>query len=186
MLVVAYIKDIIIATKGWIQKHRQHVGKVFNRILQNNIYIDIDNCHFDQKEVSFLGFIVSGKSVRMDPKKAQAVVDWPKPMNQEEVQQLLGVWNFYMGFIANYTDIDAPITDLLRWSAKYFMFREAHEAAFFKITILFTTGNTTIRRHFDQNRPTIIEMDVLDFSIGAVLSNTFEDGKTHPCDYLSR
>jgi hypothetical protein len=41
-------------------------------------------------------------------------------------------------------------------------------------------------RHFDQNRPAMIETDASDFAIGAILSQKFEDGKIHPVMFLSR
>jgi hypothetical protein len=186
LVVVAYIDDIIIATKGSVQKHRKQVGKVFDLLLENKMCVEIDKCVFDQKEASFLGFIVSGETIRMDPAKAQDIVNWPRPTNQKEVQQILGLWNFYRRFIPGYAQIVAPITDLLKGNGKDFQFREAQEAAFLKVVVLFTSGNTPILRHFDQERPALIETDASDFAIGAVLSQKFEDGKVHPCAFLSR
>jgi hypothetical protein len=55
MVVVAYIDDIIIATKGSVEKHRRQVGKVFDLLLENNMCIEIDKCVFEQTEASFLG-----------------------------------------------------------------------------------------------------------------------------------
>jgi len=106
----------------------------------------------------------------MDPAKAQDIVNWPRPTNQKEVQQILGRWNFYRRFIPNYAQIVAPISDLLRGDGKNFVFGEAQKAAFLKITILFTSGATPIMRHFDQDRPAMIETDASDFAIGAILS----------------
>lgn len=37
MVIVAYIDDIIIATKGSVEKHRQQVGKVFDLLLDNQM-----------------------------------------------------------------------------------------------------------------------------------------------------
>jgi len=186
MVVVAYINNIIIATKGSREKHRRQVGKVFDVLLENQMCVELDKCVFEQTEASFLGFIVSGKTIQMDPAKAQDIVDWPRPKNQKEVQQVLGLWNLYGRFIPNYAQIVAPITDLLRGNSKEFNFGEAQEASFLKIVVLFTSGMTPILRHFDQERPALIETDALDFAIGAVLSPMFEDGKIHPCAYLSR
>jgi len=39
--------------------------------------VEINKCIFDAKEVPFLGFIVSGTGLKMVPKKAKAIVDWP-------------------------------------------------------------------------------------------------------------
>jgi hypothetical protein len=125
IVVVAYIDDIIIATKGSVEKHRRQVGKVFDLLLENQMCIEIDKYVFEQTEAVFLGFIVSGKTIRMDPTKAQDIVNWPRPKNQKEVQQILGLWNFYRRFIPNYAQIVAPITDLLRGDGKSFQFAEA-------------------------------------------------------------
>jgi len=42
MVVVAYIDDILIATKGSIHKHRRQVGKVFDLLLENIMCLEID------------------------------------------------------------------------------------------------------------------------------------------------
>jgi len=85
MVVVAYINDNNIATKGSIEKHRGQVGKVFNLLLENQMSVEIDKCVFEQTKASFLGFIVPGQSIRMGPAMVQDIVDWPRPTNQQEV-----------------------------------------------------------------------------------------------------
>jgi len=50
----------------------------------------------------------------MVPKKAKAIVDWPRPNTMKEVQQLRGLWNFYLQVVQGYAAIVMPITNLLR------------------------------------------------------------------------
>jgi len=102
MVVVAYIDDILIATKGSLEKHHKQVSKVFQLLMDNNMCVEIDKCIFDASETTFLGFFVSGSGLRIDPEKARAIVDWPRPTSRTEVQQLLGLWNFYRRFIHNF------------------------------------------------------------------------------------
>jgi len=64
-------------------------------LLDNNLYVEIDKCVFDQKSVSFLEFIEDRKSIRMDSAKAEEIVDCPKPKIWKKTQQLLGLWNCY-------------------------------------------------------------------------------------------
>jgi hypothetical protein len=95
MVVVAYIDDILIATKGSLQKHHDQVFRVFQLLMDNHMCIEIDKCVFDASETPFLGFMVSGAGLRMDVEKARAITEWPHPTSRKEVQQMLGLWNFY-------------------------------------------------------------------------------------------
>jgi len=185
MVVVAYIDDILIATKGSLDKHQKQVSNVFQLLMDNNMCIEIDKCVFDAQEMTFLGFVVSGSGLQMDPEKARAIVDWPRPTSRKEVQQLLGLWNFYRRFIHHFSGLVSPITDLLRQDVT-FHWGEAQEAAFLKVVILFTSGKTPILKHYDLDRPALLETDASDFAIAGILSQKFEDGKVHPFRFVSR
>jgi hypothetical protein len=119
MVVLAYIDDILIATKGSLEKHHKQVSKVFQLLMDNNLCIEIDKCIIDAKQIALLGFIVSGTGLQMDPEKAKAIVDWPRPTSRKEVQQVLGLWNFYRLFVSNFSGIISPITNLLRQDVKF-------------------------------------------------------------------
>jgi hypothetical protein len=169
MVVVAYIDIILIATKGSLEIHHRQVWKVFELLMDNHMCIEIDKCVFTATETAFLRFIVSGTGLSMDPEKERAIVDWPRPTSRKEVQQLLGLWNFYRRFIHIFSGMLSPITDLLRQDIR-FERREAQESAFLKITILFTSGKTPILRHYDPDRPALLETDGSDLSIAGILS----------------
>jgi hypothetical protein len=74
--------------------------------------------------------------------------------------------------------------DVLRQDME-FKWGEAQEAAFLKITILFTSGKTPILRHYDPDRPALLETDASDFAIAGILSPKFEDGKIHSVHFVS-
>jgi len=88
--------------------------------------------------------------------------------------------------VSGYATIVAPITDLLKGINKSIEWKQPQEAAFLKITILFTSGKTPILRHYDPCRPALVETDALDFAIAGILSQKFEDGKLHPVSFISR
>ena len=48
-----------------------------------------------------------------DPDKVSAVQTWPKPENVKEVQQFMGLANYYAQYIYNFADIAAPLTSLM-------------------------------------------------------------------------
>jgi len=105
MVVVAYIDDILIATKRSLEKHHKQVSEVFQLVMHNDMCIEIDKCVFDVSGTSFLVLMVSGSGLRMDPENARAITDWPRPMSRKEVQQLLGLWNFYRRLIHYFSAI---------------------------------------------------------------------------------
>jgi hypothetical protein len=139
MVVVAYIDDILIASKRSLEKYHKQVSNVFQLFMHNHMCIEIAKGVLDVTDTTFLVFVVSGSGLRMDPQKARVIVDWAKPTSRREVQQLLGVWNFYRRFIHNFSLIVSPIMDLLRQDGEFF-WGVAQEAACLKIAILFTSG----------------------------------------------
>jgi len=106
----------------------------------------------------------------IDPDKAKAIVNWPQPTNTKEVQQWLGLWNFYRRFVPGYAVIVTPITDLLTEITKEIIWGDTQEATFLKITILFTSGKSPLVRHYDSNQPALVETDASDFAIASILS----------------
>jgi hypothetical protein len=51
MVVVGYIDDILIATKGSLQKHHHQVSKLFQLLMDNHMCIKIHKCVFDTTEL---------------------------------------------------------------------------------------------------------------------------------------
>lgn len=51
--------------------------------------------------MSFLGFIISARSVQMDPAKNRVVTDWPTPSTCKKLQRFVGYANFYRHFISS-------------------------------------------------------------------------------------
>jgi len=185
VVVVAYIDDILIATTGSLDKHPKRVSRVFQLLMDNHMCVEIDKCVFDVSKTTFLGLIVSGSGLQMDAEKATAIVDWPRCTLRKEIQQLLGLWSFYRRFIQKCSGLISPITDLLRQHVN-FQWGEAQEAAFLKVVILFTSGKTPILKHYDPDRPALLETDASDFAIAGILSQKFADGKIHPVRFVSR
>jgi len=116
----------------------------------------------------------------MDPDKAGSIVNWPRLMSQTEVQQLLGLWNFYQRFIPSCPAIVAPITDSLRGNKMNIHWGESQEAVFFKIIIVFSSGKIPIIQHYNLNQPALLDTNTSDFAIGRILWQKFEDGKIYP------
>jgi hypothetical protein len=111
MVLVAYIDDILIATTGSLPKHHSQGSIVFQLVMDNPMWIEIDKCVFETMETTFLGFVVNQSGLCMDHEKAKAIIECPRPPSKKDVQQLLGLWNFYRRFSQDCSGIVSPITN---------------------------------------------------------------------------
>ncbi len=179
--VVCYLDDILIFSKNE-EDHINHVRLVLEKLRTAGLYAKMEKCVFHQPQVEFLGYIISGKGLSMDPKKIQTVIDWKNPATVRDVQCFLGFANFYRIFIQNYSKIAAPLTrltckDKLEWNAEA-------DQAFEALKKAFTTA--PILTHPDFQKPFFLETDASDFALGAVLSQPDKDGRLHPVAFHSR
>ena len=72
----------------------------------------------------FLGHIVFGNGIAVDPAKVAAIQDWGRPKNATDVQSFLGLAGYYQWFIKDFSKVAAPLTGLTKknqvftWDAK--------------------------------------------------------------------
>lgn len=179
--VIVYLDDILIFSKTH-EEHVTHVKQVLKRLEDNSLWAKAEKCEFFQDSVDFLGYIVSDKGISMDPKKVEAIVDWPVPKNVHDIQVFLGFANFYRRFIKSYSKVTSPLTRLLRKGIN-FEWTTKEQEAFDDLKKRFTTA--PILQHFQPDLPLVLETDASDFAIAGVLSHSI-DGKLYPIAFYSR
>lgn len=89
-----YIDDVLIATET-IEQHFDILRQIFERLTSYNFTLKLSKCVFFEREVSFLGFSVSRHGISPDPDKLQVISQFAAPKNKRELQQFLGVCNYY-------------------------------------------------------------------------------------------
>ncbi|GKA17093.1 RNA-directed DNA polymerase [Tanacetum coccineum] len=50
------------------------------------LYANGKKCHFLVTEVTFLGYIVTGSGIKMDPSKVKAIISWPTPSTNHDIR----------------------------------------------------------------------------------------------------
>ena len=76
---IIYIDDILIATKDNQEFHDKCVYQMLNKLKEHDLYLKLEKCVFDQMRIKFLGVILEGGTVQMDPAKVKGIADWPPP-----------------------------------------------------------------------------------------------------------
>ena len=95
---LVYIDDILIFGKT-AEDHQRHLRIVFELLRKEKVQIKASTCVWGQTELPDLGFIVGRDGIKPDPKKVEAVAAWPTPSTVKEIQQFLGLTNFFSKFI---------------------------------------------------------------------------------------
>jgi len=122
-IVVVYLDNILIFTRTE-KEHEQVVRRVLEVLAEHKLFLHLEKCEFHQKEIKYLGLVISENKVAIDLVKVARVRDWPTPENWTNVQAFIGFVNFYRRFIRDFSTIARPLFDLTRsdqawnWDAK--------------------------------------------------------------------
>ncbi|GJX40610.1 putative reverse transcriptase domain-containing protein [Tanacetum coccineum] len=121
--------EIIYHEKLTREEHEEHLGLVLELLKKEGPYAKFSKCEFWLQEVQFLGHVINGDGIHVDPSKIEAVKNWETPRTSSEVCSFLGLAGYYRRFIKNFSKITKPLTVLTRKS-KTFDWGEEQENAF--------------------------------------------------------
>jgi hypothetical protein len=94
----------------------EHLRLVLQRFKEEGLKIRFKKCFFGHEEMEYLGYNVSAGKILVSSKKVEAVADCLVPTTHKEVRSFVQFCNFYARFIHHFSDLTAPLTDLLRKS----------------------------------------------------------------------
>ena len=124
---VVYVDDIIVfgSTK---QEHDDNLLWVLSRCARFNVKIKFEKCHFAQLEVDYLGFRVSGTTIKPQKDKISTLCGSRPPESKTELRSIIGKLNFYARFVPNYSKQLEPMRELLTKNREY-CWRPHHQRA---------------------------------------------------------
>lgn len=177
--VMIYLDDILIFSENEAE-HATHLRMVLDILKASNLTVAINKCKFYQKEVLFLGHIVSGEGVKVDPAKVQAVTAFPRPANVYDLRSFLGMATYFRRFINRFAKVAYPLTELLKQTLRW-EWTEACETAFLKLKELLTSAPVLALPDWRSAQPFELICDASLQGIGGVLMQN-----KHPIAFESR
>lgn len=162
--VMVFLDDILIYSPS-LASHLEHLTLVLTKLREHKLYMKHNKCSFAKTSLEYLGHIISVQGVATDPTKIEAMLNWPVPKSVTELRGFLGLTGYYRTFVKNYGWIAKPLTQLLK--KKQFGWSDEAQHAFDNLKRAMT--NTPVLALPNFKEPFVIETDVCDGGIGAVL-----------------
>lgn len=186
--VPVYLDNLIVFGKT-LEEHEERLLKVLNRLEESELKVSLDKCQFCLTRVKCVWHIISKKGIATDPAKVEAVTSWKQPTDLKSLRPFLGFCGYYRRFIANYSAIVRPLTELTKGylptqhgkkaaKSKGMYFKESEAfgdrwtkectEAFQKIIQCLT--NAPELAFADPTKPYILHVDASQNGLGAVLN----------------
>ena len=106
---VEVIVDDILVWGSTVEEHDRRLELVLERAQQQNLKLNKEKSQIGQKEISYVGHILSQNGIKPDSKKVEAITKIPTPQKKEELFEFLGMMTYVSKFIPNYSQIAAPL-----------------------------------------------------------------------------
>jgi hypothetical protein len=164
--VIVFLDDILIYSKSE-EEHEHHLRMVLQVLRERQLYAKLSKCSFYQKQIHYLGHIISKDGIAVDPEKIEAIREWSSPKNVTEVRSFMGLAGYYRRFIEGFSKIAHPITSLQRKGMK-FQWTLDCERSFQHLKQLLTSA--PILRITDPEEDFIVCTDACNEGLGGVLS----------------
>jgi len=180
-----YLDDILIFGGTIEAEHQALVKQVLQLCINHGLAVNLPKSEFHVQQTLFLGHIINGKQVQMDPSKLEAISKWPTPTKKKEVQAFLRFANYYRRFILNYSSKARSLTELTKDIP--FSWGDAQQTAFDELRQCFLSA--PILTQFDRTLETIVETDASNQAISGILSQYHVSNgikELHPIEYHAK
>ena len=77
------------------EEHKEHLRLVLEKLKEHQLYAKFSKCEFWLKELGFLGHVILGEGIAVDPSKVQSVTEWLAPTSVSEIRSFLGPAGYY-------------------------------------------------------------------------------------------
>jgi hypothetical protein len=87
--VLVFFDDILVYSRT-LEEHVVHLEKVLQLLEQDKWQVKLSKCSFAQRQIYYLGHVISEAGVATDPLKITAIKDWPTPENAKKLKSFFG------------------------------------------------------------------------------------------------
>jgi hypothetical protein len=115
---IVFLDDILIYSKSE-EEHEHHLRLVLQVLREHQLYAKLSKCSFYQKQIHYLGHIISEHCIAVDAEKIESIRGWPTPKNVLDIRYFVGLVGYYRRFIVWFSKISHCITSLQKKGTKF-------------------------------------------------------------------
>lgn len=110
-----YLDDVLCYSRTF-DEHVKDLRRVLCRMREHGIKLRPKKCELFKRQVRYIGRMVSGEGVQVDPKDLEAVLQLKErePKTVGEVRALLGFLGYYRSYIQDFARLAGPLFELLQ------------------------------------------------------------------------
>jgi Reverse transcriptase (RNA-dependent DNA polymerase)/RNase H-like domain found in reverse transcriptase len=171
--VLIYLDDILVMGKTPTDMF-QKLDEVFQRFRSANLRIHPAKCHWAVSKVKFLGHVFDERGISVDESKFSFIKHVPVPDTARKVRSFLGLGNYYRRFVKGFSQISAPLRQLLKTNVP-FQWNKDYQHAFEQLkTALITAPILSLP---DFSRGFVMTTDASYRGIGYILGQRDDNGR---------
>lgn len=177
-----YVDDFKVVSEDF-ESHMEHLNLVLSKLLKAGITLKFSKCRFIQKEVDFLGHVLSKDGIKMNQERVRAIKAFVEPSSVAELLSFLGLINFYSKFADHYALLTVPLLKLTKKGTPW-RWGPTEQEAFDKIKQSFI--DTVILSYPDYSRRFYVNTDAALNSVAGELFQYDDDNHRRPIMFYSR
>ena len=124
-----FLDDILIVSRGGIEKHLNLVRKYLIKLDQENLRIIFAKCHFAKDKIEWLGNNFTQTGITPLSNKTDAIGKLSAPSILKKIRSFMGSVHHLGKFIPNLSQLCYPLRPLLK-KTKKFIWTDGHEKQF--------------------------------------------------------
>ena len=79
-MIHVYMDNILISTTNNLTLHRKIVHKVLDALEDASFYLQVTKCVFKVTSIEYLGLLIDGNTLKIDPTKQKGIAEWPEKL----------------------------------------------------------------------------------------------------------
>lgn len=159
--------------------HDRNLIGLLERCRERNLHLNSEKIQLRRPATTYMGHELTKDGVKADRRKVAAILDMKNPTDRPGVMRLLGMATYLAKFVPHFSEVTAPLRELLSRDVEYRWDEARHGKSFRQLKEMLVTA--PVLCYYDVTKPVVVQADASSTGLGAAI---LIDGR--PVEYASR